>query len=40
MARQFGLVSGNRWSAEWKIKAIAAITERALRQIFGGTDEN
>jgi len=40
MANQFNLVSGNRWSAEWKIKAIAAITERALRQIFGGNNEN
>ena len=40
MAHQFTLVSGSRWSAEWKIQAIAAITERALRQIFGGINEN
>jgi len=40
MADQFNQVSGNRWSAEWKLKAMAAITERALRQVFGGMNEN
>jgi CO/xanthine dehydrogenase FAD-binding subunit len=40
MAQLFETASGKRWSAEWKIKAIAAITERALRQVFGGKNEN
>jgi CO/xanthine dehydrogenase FAD-binding subunit len=40
MAEEFVRVSGKRWSTEWKVKAIAAITERALNQVFGGSDEN
>jgi xanthine dehydrogenase FAD-binding subunit len=40
MANEYVRVSGNRWSTEWKIKAIAAITERALGQIFGGSNDN
>ncbi len=40
VAQFFESASGKRWSAEWKGKAIAAITERALRQVFGGQYEN
>jgi len=40
MANEFIRISGNRWSADWKIKAISAITERALSQVFGGSNEN
>jgi CO/xanthine dehydrogenase FAD-binding subunit len=40
MAKEFIRVSGSRWSTEWKIKAIAAITQRALSQVFGGSNEN
>ena len=40
MAKLYEDASGKRWSAEWKGKAIAAITERALRQVFGGQNEN
>jgi CO/xanthine dehydrogenase FAD-binding subunit len=40
MSKQYHLISGKRWSAEWKEKAIAAITERALRRVFRGTHEN
>ena len=40
MAQQYHLISGKRWSAEWKEKAIAAITERALRKVFGDGYEN
>jgi CO/xanthine dehydrogenase FAD-binding subunit len=32
--------SGRRWSAEWKEKALAALTERALRRVVGGFDED
>ena len=35
MAQRYEAASGKRWSAEWKSKAIAALTERALRQLFG-----
>ena len=40
VAQFYESASGKRWSAEWKGKAIAAITERALRQVFGGLYEN
>jgi hypothetical protein len=40
MADVFSAESGRRWSAEWKEKALAALTERALRQVVGGPDEN
>jgi CO/xanthine dehydrogenase FAD-binding subunit len=40
MADEFVRVSGSRWSTEWKVKAIAAITERALSHVFGGSNEN
>ena len=40
MAQLYEAASGKRWSAEWKEKAIAAITERALRQVFGDYNEN
>jgi carbon-monoxide dehydrogenase medium subunit/xanthine dehydrogenase FAD-binding subunit len=40
MADEFIRVSGSRWSTEWKVKAIAAITERALSQVFGGSNES
>jgi CO/xanthine dehydrogenase FAD-binding subunit len=40
MAEAFIAESGRRWSAEWKEKALAALTERALRQVVGGPDEN
>lgn len=35
MAELFMAESGRRWSAEWKEKALAALTERALRQVVG-----
>jgi CO/xanthine dehydrogenase FAD-binding subunit len=40
MTQLYETASGKRWSAEWKGKAIAAITERALRQVFGDQNEN
>ncbi len=40
MAGIFVNESGRRWSAEWKQKALAALTERALRQVVGEPDEN
>ncbi|MDR3576154.1 MAG: FAD binding domain-containing protein [Anaerolineaceae bacterium] len=40
MAALYETASGKRWSAEWKVKTIAAITERALRQVFGEQNEN
>jgi CO/xanthine dehydrogenase FAD-binding subunit len=39
MAELFLAESGRRWSAEWKEKALAAATERALRRVLGGQDE-
>ncbi len=40
MADLFLAESGRRWSAEWKEKALAALTERALRRVVGGPNEN
>jgi carbon-monoxide dehydrogenase medium subunit len=40
MADLFLAESGKRWSAEWKEPALAALTERALRRVAGGTDED
>ncbi|HMD90914.1 MAG TPA: FAD binding domain-containing protein [Anaerolineaceae bacterium] len=40
MAALYEAASGKRWSAAWKTKAIAAITERVLRSIFGGQNES
>ena len=38
MAGLFLAESGRRWSAEWKEKALAALTERALQRVLGGSD--
>lgn len=35
MVELFMAESGSRWSAEWKVKALAALTERALRRTVG-----
>jgi CO/xanthine dehydrogenase FAD-binding subunit len=40
MADLFLAESGRRWSAEWKEKALAALTERALQRVVGGPNEN
>jgi CO/xanthine dehydrogenase FAD-binding subunit len=40
MAELFLAESGRRWSAEWKEKALAALTERALRRVVGGLNED
>ena len=40
MSELFMAESGRRWSAEWKEKALAALTERALRQVVGGNVED
>jgi carbon-monoxide dehydrogenase medium subunit/xanthine dehydrogenase FAD-binding subunit len=40
MAELFMAESGRRWSAEWKEKALAALTERALQRVVGEQDEN
>ena len=40
MAELFMAESGGRWSAEWKEKALAALTERALQRVAGGVHEN
>ena len=40
MAELFLAESGRRWSADWKEKALAALTERALRRVVGGPDAN
>jgi len=40
MAELFLDESGRRWSAEWKEKALRAVTERAVRQVVGDEDED
>jgi len=40
MAELFLSESGKRWSAEWKEKALAVLTERALQRVAGGLNEN
>jgi CO/xanthine dehydrogenase FAD-binding subunit len=39
MGELYAAESGRRWSAEWKVPALGAVTERALRRVVGGGDE-